>query len=278
MKRKLFVARAAGMLMLAFCVGAPGQATAQQSAAPTTAPAPGQAASQATGQSGAQSSGQAAGQAAPQDGSKTPAQVSSAQQGSAADGAVQQDASGQAGQTMSLGDLARMVRAQRKSSVKAVKVVDNDDIPSAGGDAGQKAPDVAIATGPGQSSSLSQMKGKVVLMDFWATWCGPCRESLPDLKRLVATYGSDRLEVVSVSEDEDARAWTDFTARNQMNWTQQRDEGHRMMQQFGADALPTYVLIGDNGVILQKYVGEDTDYPLVERIGPDIRRALGASR
>jgi thiol-disulfide isomerase/thioredoxin len=255
MKRKLFVARAAGTLALAFCAGAPGQATAQQSAPPT--PVPGQAASQA-----------AAAQNAVQDSSNVPAQSSSAQQGTAGDSAAQQDTSGQAGQTMSLGDLARMVRAQRKSSVKAVKVVDNDDIPSAGGGAGEKAPDVAIATGPGQSSSLSQMKGKVVLMDFWATWCGPCRESLPDLKRLIATYGSYRLEVVSVSEDEDESAWRSFTARNQMNWT----------QQFGADALPTYVLIGDNGVILQRYVGEDTDDPLVDRIGPDIRRALGASR
>jgi thiol-disulfide isomerase/thioredoxin len=242
MKRKPFLAGAAGALMLAFCVGAPRQATAQQSAPPTPAP------------------GQAASQAAAQPGQTTP------------------PATADSGQPMSLGDLARMVRAQKKSSVKAVKVVDNDDILSAGGGAGEKAPDVAIATGPGQSSSLGQMKGKVVLMDFWATWCGPCRESLPDLKRLIATYGSDRLEVVSVSEDEDESAWRNFTARNQMNWTQQRDAGHRMMQQFGADALPTYVLIGDNGVILQKYVGEDTDFPLVDRIGPDIRRALGASR
>lgn len=169
-------------------------------------------------------------------------------------------------QPVSLGDLARAVRANKKSEAKAVKIVDNDEIPSVGDRSGDSRTDRAAS------------KAKVVLMDFWATWCGPCRESLPDLKRLMRSIGSDKLEVISVSEDTDERAWSDFTSSNGMNWQQQRDASHRLMQRYGVSALPTYVLLGDNGAVLQRYEGEDTQNSLVDRIGPDIQRALAASR
>ncbi len=107
MKWKLLLAGMAGTLMLAFCVCA----TAKQ-AAPTTA------------------------QTAAQDGSNAIVRVSSTQQNTQTDNSGQAENSGQAAQAMSLGDLARMVRAKRKADVKAVKVIDNDDIPSAGGGAG----------------------------------------------------------------------------------------------------------------------------------------------
>lgn len=177
----------------------------------------------------------------------------------------------QPAQPVSLGDLARSIRANKKSEVKAVRIVDNDEIPSVGDKGGDSSPSGGVASG-------AAWKGKVVLMDFWATWCGPCRDSLPDLKQLVSSMGSDKLEVISVSEDTNERAWHDFTSANAMNWEQQRDTTHRLMQQYGVNALPTYVLLGDNGAVLQRYVGEDTQNSLADRIGPDIQKALASSR
>jgi thiol-disulfide isomerase/thioredoxin len=232
MRGKLFPV-AAGALILAFSIRAVAQDTTQNAA---------------------------------QEATKNLAQAPAAQQNAQAGSFVQPE------QPMSLGDLARLVRAKKKSEPKAVRIFNEDNTPTTTRNAGSMAPDVSLPTG--QSSSLSQIKGKVVLLDFWASWCGPCRESLPGLKQLVQTYASDQLEVISISEDHDESAWSSFTARNQMDWAQQLDADGRMAHQFGVRALPTFVLIGSHGEILQRFVGEDPEVSLVERIGPDVDRAL----
>ena len=85
-------------------------------------------------------------------------------------------------------------------------------------------------------------------------------------------YGSDRVEVVSISEDEDEAAWSSFVAQNGMNWTQKLDSNHQIIRQYGASALPTYVLIGKDGSVVQQYVGDDPEQPIVERMGSDLKK------
>ena len=80
--------------------------------------------------------------------------------------------------------------------------------------------------------------------------------------------------MVSVSEDEDEAGWRSFVDANGMNWEQRLDAGHELMRKYGASALPTYVLIGKDGTILQQWVGEDPNQSLVDRLGPDVQRAL----
>jgi thiol-disulfide isomerase/thioredoxin len=169
-------------------------------------------------------------------------------------------------QPMSLGELARLARAKKTSQPKAVKIFDDENMPRAPISAGEKAPDIA---GHGSSAGA-----KVTLLDFWATWCGPCRHALPSLKQLQAAYRGNELEVISISEDEDEGAWHDFVAQNQMNWTQRIDQNHQMMRQFGASSLPTYILIGKDGKVLRQYVGDDPGEPILERIGPDLKNSL----
>jgi cytochrome c biogenesis protein CcmG/thiol:disulfide interchange protein DsbE len=171
-------------------------------------------------------------------------------------------------QPVSLGELARRVRTQKNSQAKAVRIFDDENMPRAPISAGEKAPDFS-GQGAGSSSS-----GKVIVLDFWATWCGPCRHALPGLKQLQAMYGGSQVEVVSISEDEDPAEWSSFVAQNQMNWTQRLDSNHQIMRQYGASALPTYVLIGKDGKVLQQYVGDDPNDPIVERMGPDLKRSL----
>jgi cytochrome c biogenesis protein CcmG/thiol:disulfide interchange protein DsbE len=169
-------------------------------------------------------------------------------------------------QPLTLGELARRERARKASQPKAVKIFDDENMPRAPISTGEKAPGFAD-----QGSSSS---GKVTLLDFWATWCGPCRHALPGLKQIQSVYGGDQLEIISVSEDDDEDAWHNFVAQNDMTWTQRLDSGHEMMRQYGASALPTYVLIGKDGAVVNQYVGDDPDVPIVERIGPDLKKSL----
>ena len=192
-----------------------------------------------------------------------PPSVASVQNGNGSQASwTQQD------QPVSLGEMARRARAQKNSQAKAVRIFDDENMPRAPISAGEKAPDFS-GQGGGSSSG-----GKVTILDFWATWCGPCRHALPGLKQLQAMYGGSQVEVVSISEDEDEAAWSSFVAQNQMNWTQRLDSNHQIMRQYGASALPTYVLIGKDGTVLQQYVGDDPDQPIVERMGPDLKRSL----
>ena len=170
--------------------------------------------------------------------------------------------------SMSLGEVARLARAKKASQAKSVKIFDDDNMPRAPLSAGEKAPGFA------PDSSSASNGGKLTLLDFWATWCGPCRHALPGLKQLASVYGGSSFEVISVNEDDDQGAWQQFIAQNGMNWTQRFDAGHQMMRQYGAAALPTYILIGKDGNVVQQYVGEDPGSPVIERIGPDIKKAL----
>ena len=166
----------------------------------------------------------------------------------------------------SLGDVARMARAQKSSQAKSVKIFDDENMPRAPISTGEKA--------PGFAESGSSSGGKVTVLDFWATWCGPCRHALPGLKQLQAAYGADKVEVISISEDDDADTWQNFVSQNGMNWTQRLDADHQMMRQYGASALPTYVLIGKDGNVVQQYVGDDPADPILERMGPDLKKSL----
>jgi len=165
--------------------------------------------------------------------------------------------------TASLGDVARLAREKKSSQPKSVKIFDDENMPRAPLSSGQKAPGFVSSSG-----------GKVTLLDFWATWCGPCRHALPGLKQLQAAYGSDQVEVISISEDDDESAWQSFVAQNQMTWTQRLDSDHQMMRQYGANSLPTYVLIGKDGNVVQQYVGDDPGEPILARMAPDLKRTL----
>lgn len=181
---------------------------------------------------------------------------------------ILQNSAMQVDQPASLGEVARLARAKKSAQAKAVRIFDDENMPRAPIAAGEKAPEIQ----GGNGSSFSA--GKITILDFWATWCGPCRHALPGLKQLQAIYGGNNVEVVSISEDEDEDAWRSFVAQNNMNWTQRLDSNHEIMRQYGASSLPTYILIGKDGTIVQQYVGDAIDEPIIERMGPDLKKTL----
>jgi thiol-disulfide isomerase/thioredoxin/Tfp pilus assembly protein PilF len=131
---------------------------------------------------------------------------------------------------------------------------------------GDFAPDFQFTSLQGQEISRHALAGRVVVMDFWATWCPPCRAAVPELKDLTKKYPRDRLVLVSVSVDEDERAWRDFVAANGMDWPQYRDSDHQIIDAFRVYDFPTYLVIDREGIVRQRIVGVNPHESVVSRL------------
>jgi thiol-disulfide isomerase/thioredoxin len=120
------------------------------------------------------------------------------------------------------------------------------------------APAFTVTTLDGHHLSFDELAGKVVLIDFWATWCGPCREALPHLQKIARQFAGQPFAVISVSLDTDEGKWKEFVARNGMSWFQYRDGGWdgTLAKQFGVTAIPATFTIDADGVMEDQHVGD----------------------
>ncbi len=121
---------------------------------------------------------------------------------------------------------------------------------------------VAVAPGfnlPTDSGtvSLQSLEGKVVLVDFWASWCGPCEKSFPWLATMHERYGAAGLEIVAISLDKDHAAAETFLERHPAPFTVAFDPSAGVAKAFHVSGLPSTVLIGPKGEILYSHVGFD---------------------
>ncbi|HET8781568.1 MAG TPA: redoxin domain-containing protein [Pyrinomonadaceae bacterium] len=118
------------------------------------------------------------------------------------------------------------------------------------------APDFSFTSLNGEYVSLDDLRGKVVLIDFWGTWCGPCVQSVPDLRNLHKKYSKDpSFVLIGISSDRDDQVWREFTAENKMVWPQYRDKDRRILRAFNIDSYPTYVIIDHEGIVRHRSVG-----------------------
>jgi thiol-disulfide isomerase/thioredoxin len=120
------------------------------------------------------------------------------------------------------------------------------------------APPFSVTTLDGQRISMDSLAGKVVLIDFWATWCGPCVNALPHMRAIAHRFEGQPLVVLSISLDADEGKWKDFVGKNQMTWLQYRDGGFtgRISTQFGVTAIPATFTIDADGVLEDQHVGD----------------------
>ena len=148
-----------------------------------------------------------------------------------------------------------------------------------GGSVAVGAPLPAYATTDlaGDSVSLAQQRGNVVLLNLWATWCHPCREEVPVLEALHQRFEAQGLRVVGVSVDAsgDEPAIREFARRYRMTYPIWRDPGERISQLYLAIGVPATFLVGRDGTLLWRHTGpvRATDTVLVAAI----ERALADS-
>jgi thiol-disulfide isomerase/thioredoxin len=117
------------------------------------------------------------------------------------------------------------------------------------------APDYSFVTLGGKHLSFAELKGKVVMLDFWATWCAPCVAALPAIEQLAKNTAGEPFVLVSVSHDTDEAALRDFLTKHPADWPQVWDQKKETGRQFRIDSLPTYVLLDAEGRVLWRRSG-----------------------
>ena len=115
---------------------------------------------------------------------------------------------------------------------------------------GQPAPDFTLHDPDGQSISLSQFKGQVVILDFWASWCGPCIGNLPNLHKIQEKVAAQPVVFLNVSLDANEAAWKQAIAKHQIQGLHVRSDG-QVTQAYNVSAIPRYYLVDPQGLIVE---------------------------
>ncbi len=118
---------------------------------------------------------------------------------------------------------------------------------------GQQAPNINLPNVNGQAVSLDSFKGKVVLLDFWASWCGPCREKNPSFVKLYKKLKEKGFEIYSVSIDGNEKKWKSAIKKDKITWTQVISPGDwraPIVSQWNLEAIPTTYLLDKNGKVV----------------------------
>lgn len=154
-------------------------------------------------------------------------------------------------------NLKKIEETQKESQAKKDKVA-----------IGQKAPDFTANTPDGKAESLHKNLGKVTLVDFWASWCGPCRKENPNVVALYNKYKAQGLKIIGVSLDKEKEAWVKAIADDKLNWLQVSNLkfwDDAIAKDYTVEAIPATFLLDANGTIVARDLkGAELDAKIAE--------------
>jgi thiol-disulfide isomerase/thioredoxin len=148
---------------------------------------------------------------------------------------------------------AKMKPEKDVNRLRALRYIANPELARA-----NMAPSFEVTTLDGKQLSMDELQGKVVLLDFWATWCEPCREALPHIREVARKFQGEPLVILSVSVDTDEKKWKEFVANNRMTWAQYFDGGFDgpVARMFGVNAIPHTFTIDADSVLRDEQIGD----------------------
>ena len=150
---------------------------------------------------------------------------------------------------------------------------------------GNPAPEFTFQNEKGKTVNIKKLKGKIIVLDFWASWCGPCRKEIPNVKKVYAEYKDKGIQFLSVSIDAKKEAWTKALKEEQMPWMQgwTPDAGKSVMNTYQFGGIPFIILIDKEGNIYRKNLrGEDIknaidDCLAGKKVAPKVVMSMGAA-
>jgi thiol-disulfide isomerase/thioredoxin len=142
---------------------------------------------------------------------------------------------------------------------------------------GQAAPDFAIPAGTGATAGearLADLRGKVVYLDFWASWCGPCKQSFPWMAAMQARYAAQGLQIIAVNLDTDSEDGKRFLLATPAAFPVTFDPEGKLPRQYAIKGMPSSILIGRDGRVRKQHAGFNPK--IQQQLEADIQSALEA--
>jgi thiol-disulfide isomerase/thioredoxin len=164
--------------------------------------------------------------------------------------------------------LARLITDSDPEVVELAKKAQADEKATA--DLATKPVDLSFTALDGSTVDLAKMRGKVVLIDFWATWCGPCREETPDVVAAYQKYHAQGFEIVGISLDQNKAALTKYIADAKMPWPQYFDGkgwDNAISNRFGIRSIPAMWLVGKDGKLVTQDGRDDLAGQVAKLLG-----------
>jgi len=120
---------------------------------------------------------------------------------------------------------------------------------------GEQVQEIALKNAKGETEKLSDLRGKLVLIDFWASWCGPCRHSNKDLVKLYSKYKAKGFEIYGISIDDNAEAWKKAIASDRITWKQVNEQGgweSSLVNAWRIEVIPSSFLLDKEGKVIAR--------------------------
>ena len=120
-----------------------------------------------------------------------------------------------------------------------------------------EAPQFAIATDNGRTVSISDFGGRLLVLNFWATWCPPCVQEMPSLDRFQRNLAASGVVVLGISVDKDERAYRAFLSKANVSFLTARDPQNKINADYGTFKYPETYIINQKGKVVQKIIGPE---------------------